>query len=385
LDPRLGQYIALAIGKEKVGNDWRDKYAGYVTIHGVRALAQRTGMLDGQDGPYWCGTDSIWHDVWIADEAPAACKLTIYVKGQARGYTGTATMKQARTFVDRKDNNVEKLVPIWKQQPEIMLAVRAEMRALKMAGLIQDAEYLHRGIVGVAEAGELALISDERAERIRASKTVHAIAAGRSVDHAGVRAAAQHIDAQLESLADADVDTLAATADLIDVLDAEGVAVVTGKDASTVTGDEYRAAPEPAETGELITDEQIAYIERNWKATLPRDLTAIQQHILTGPAELLQSMTWREADDLVKRIAAALSRAQEQSAADTSTAPETPRDAPADTSDDVADDATTDFWKRARAAGFRTPADLRKAANLQKAPSDLQGLEIALKAAISNS
>lgn len=92
-----------------------------VGIDGFRLVAERTGQTDGQDGPYWCGTDGIWKDVWLEKAAPAAAKVTVYRKGQSRGYTGVARWAE---FYQPSGG-------MWDRLPATMLAKVAETIALR--------------------------------------------------------------------------------------------------------------------------------------------------------------------------------------------------------------------------------------------------------------
>lgn len=102
------------------------KRAGKLTIQvgidGLRLVADRTGQGDGQDGPYWCGDDGAWRDVWLEAAPPAAAKVVVYRKGQARGYTGVARWAEFNQGQG-----------MWGKMPATMLAKVAESIALRKA------------------------------------------------------------------------------------------------------------------------------------------------------------------------------------------------------------------------------------------------------------
>jgi phage recombination protein Bet len=119
LDPFLGEIVAIKRGGRLNIQE---------TVEGLRTIAERSGLYGGQEGPWWCGPDERWHDVWLSDQPPAAARVLAYRQGWAKPSTGTATWASNVQF----DNN-GKIVPIWKNRPDEMLAKCAEVRALKKA------------------------------------------------------------------------------------------------------------------------------------------------------------------------------------------------------------------------------------------------------------
>jgi phage recombination protein Bet len=106
----------------------RETFYPLVKIDGFRSIADRTGECDGQDGPYWCGNDGVWKDVWLHDNAPTAAKVIVYRKGQTHGYVGIATLSSYAPL-DKEG----KPDPVWARLPDVMLAKVAESIALRKA------------------------------------------------------------------------------------------------------------------------------------------------------------------------------------------------------------------------------------------------------------
>lgn len=100
-----------------------------VSIDGLRTLAANTDELGGQEGPYWCGKNGVWNDVWIESGAPFAAKVTVIrTKTHDARFTGVALYS---SYAQRKkDGNPTRM---WEQMAPEMLAKCAEALALRKA------------------------------------------------------------------------------------------------------------------------------------------------------------------------------------------------------------------------------------------------------------
>jgi phage recombination protein Bet len=90
-------------------------------IDGLRAIAERTGQLDGSE-TYWCGEDGVWADVWLNSKPPAAAKTVLHRKGAAHPFVGVAR------FADYNAGQ-----GLWSKMPAAMIAKCAEALALRKA------------------------------------------------------------------------------------------------------------------------------------------------------------------------------------------------------------------------------------------------------------
>ncbi len=99
-----------------------------VSIDGFRLIADRTGKYAGQVGPWWCGADGSWQEVWLAEEAPAAAKLGVLRHDFTQPLYAIAIYK---SYV--QTNSSKEPVSRWKTDPAGMLAKCAEALALRRA------------------------------------------------------------------------------------------------------------------------------------------------------------------------------------------------------------------------------------------------------------
>ena len=99
-----------------------------VSIDGFRLVAQRSAEYAGQDGPYWCGKDGVWHDIWTADEAPFAARVGVF----RRGFTG-ALYAVARFDAYAQRTKEGNLNAMWSRMGDLMIAKCAEALALRRA------------------------------------------------------------------------------------------------------------------------------------------------------------------------------------------------------------------------------------------------------------
>jgi phage recombination protein Bet len=126
------------------------KYKGrmvfQVGIDGFRLQAQRSNEYRGQLGPFWCGADGIWKDVWTDNDPPAAAKVGVYRESLKDPNTGEYLVvwgiakfsSFAKWFYD-KDTKKKHLGEMWAAAPDNQLAKCAEAQAIRKAFPAEDA------------------------------------------------------------------------------------------------------------------------------------------------------------------------------------------------------------------------------------------------------
>lgn len=126
LDPFARQIYSIE-RREKRGDSWVSVRSIQTSIDGFRLIAERSGKYAGQVGPYWCGPDGQWQDVWVSSDPPIAARIGVLRTDFKEPCWGVARFD---AYAQKREN---KPTTMWAKMGDVMVAKCAEALALRKA------------------------------------------------------------------------------------------------------------------------------------------------------------------------------------------------------------------------------------------------------------
>lgn len=139
-DP-FGRQLYVARRRQKVNDQWEDRWMIETTIDGFRSIAESTAKYDGQDEPVY---------TYDNNGRIVKCSITVYRKDFNRGITATAFWSEY-VQTDRNGN----VTQMWAKMPHNQLAKCCEALALRKAfprqlnGIYTDVEMEQATVIDV--------------------------------------------------------------------------------------------------------------------------------------------------------------------------------------------------------------------------------------------